>query len=191
MRRFFPSIHPQGLPSPSRSPDTRRWKLRIGRLRVHQHSDHAHPFGLLRAHGERCERCSAAHKRDEFAPLHTPSLGHAHSEGYTLAGREPLVCEIGRPTDVRFGSNADFNTQISMSALPPKADIRRETMSTRSNYCGQALNRVDTEFGVLFSMRVSFRVSWRSKRGLSPIKVFESKQNNSLRRLTIRRRLGR
>ena len=26
--------------------------------------------------------------------------------------------------DVRFGSKADFDTQISMSALPPKADIR-------------------------------------------------------------------
>ena len=29
--------------------------------------------------------------------------------------------------DVRFGSNADFDTQISMSALPPKADAGRLT----------------------------------------------------------------
>ena len=97
-----------------------------------------------------------------------------------------------------------------MSALPPKADIRRvgrdvrfvptrdiplevssrPTDSPAGNNVNavellrQALNRVDTEFGVLFSMRVGFRVSWRSKRGLSPIKVFKSKQNNSLRRLT-------
>jgi hypothetical protein len=28
----------------------------------------------------------------------------------------------------------------------------------------EALDCVDTEFGVLFSMRVSFRVTWRSKR---------------------------
>ncbi len=47
-----------------------------------------------------------------------------------------------------------------------------------------ALNCVDTEFGVLFSMCVSFRVSWRSKRSLRLIKVLESKQNNSLRWLT-------
>ena len=45
--------------------------------------------------------------------------------GYTLAARERLVCEIGRLPDVRFGSIATFWPVRCMSALPPKADIRR------------------------------------------------------------------
>ena len=43
-----------------------------------------------------------------------------------IAGtQEPTALRDFDPAQVGLGSKADFDAQVSMSALPPKADIRR------------------------------------------------------------------
>ena len=44
-------------------------------------------------------------------------------------------------SDVRFGSKADLDTQVSMSALPPKADIARSPRQCEE----KAVREIDAE----------------------------------------------
>jgi hypothetical protein len=64
-------------------PDERGYAcLTFGRIRakIHQHANPPHPFGLLRAHGERPRgRRRTADKGDEVAPLHVSLLSTARS----------------------------------------------------------------------------------------------------------------
>ena len=49
---------------------------------------------------------------------------------YYAFGSDDFVIILDLPrTDVRFGSKAYFDTQVSMSALTPKADMRRVRLS--------------------------------------------------------------
>jgi hypothetical protein len=64
--------------------------------RALEYANEPHPVWLLRA---RCERpdCSAADKRDERAPFHSPPRDHA-------SYRVKITLEMGTMMDVRFGS---------------------------------------------------------------------------------------
>ena len=51
--------------------------------------------------------------------------------GRSIAGQHSVTPVLRMRSDVRYGSKADFDTQVSMSALPPKADIRQMDRNVR------------------------------------------------------------
>jgi hypothetical protein len=86
-----PADAPTQFRQPLRERSDEGSRLRIIRSRVHQHADAPHPFGLLRAHGERPCGCRAAKQRDELAALNL----RAHS--ITSSARARKDSGIVRP----------------------------------------------------------------------------------------------
>src|SRR6476619_6668421 len=79
---------------------------------VPQETDAVEPPGLLRVRLKRPRGRHADGKRDEFASLHMPSKDHA------------LYKHFATPMSA-LGQKRTLAVQHGMSALPPKADIRR------------------------------------------------------------------
>ena len=90
-----------------------------------QKAHHRHR-GLLRARNERPRGRRATYYTEKIPTFHTrPQLRIVTAQTSTLIGLNQQRPGSASAADVRFGSKADICSANGMSALPPKADIRR------------------------------------------------------------------